>query len=331
MSLSKWRVLCLLFGLLFGAVADAKILFSSIRDGIYGIYIMDDDGSNQTLLIAGDERPHPECWSPDGKQFVGADHRHVFLMRPDGTYIRELIIPGDDVEYVGRMSFSPDGKSLVFDMIVQINNKPRKSINVLNIETGVMKEISDSHGVLCDWSPDGKSIVFADGGVVGEVGGTLWKMGDGGQKLRKLLPPPLKGRYKFPRWSPDGRQIVFTHQEFDWQPWPGHALALIDRAHRYMICDLNGNNVKQLQIPKDWRCYGIDWMDDGESVVFSARQGMPLDEPILQGFEYPPCYLYKYHIQTGEITQLTNDPGWDQSINWISDDVLPVSPQGKKK
>lgn len=72
-------------------------------------------------------------------------------------------------------------------------------------------------------------------------------------------------------------------------------------------------------------------MDDGESVVFSARAGMPIDEPFPRDFEFPPCYVYKYDIRTGEITQLTNDPGWDQTIDWISDDVLSVSPRGKKK
>ena len=98
-----------------------------------------------------------------------------------------------------------------------------------------------------------------------------------------------------------------------------------------MICDRNGENLKQLGIPKDWACYGIDWMDGGESVVFSAREGMPLGEPIPRDFVWPPCNIYKYHIDTGVRTQLTDDPGWDQTIDWISDDVLPVTPQGKKK
>ena len=72
-------------------------------------------------------------------------------------------------------------------------------------------------------------------------------------------------------------------------------------------------------------------MDEGKSVVFSARAGIPLNEPLRGDIDIPPCYVYKYHIPTGEITQLTNDPGWDQTIDWISDDVLPVTPQGKKK
>lgn len=104
------------------------------------------------------------------------------------------------------------------------------------------------------------------------------------------------------------------------------------KAVRYMIYDHIGDNIRKLSISRDWECYGIDWTDTGESVVFTARAGVRIDEPIAGPRDnIPPCYVYKYHIKTREITQLTNDPGKDQIIDWISDDVLPVTPQGKKK
>ena len=86
---------------------------------------------------------------------------------------------------------------------------------------------------------------------------------------------------------------------------------------------------KQLRIPKDWFPIQIDWMDDGESVVFSAYVGIPLDVPLPPSDQYPPSNIYKYNIQTTEITQLTNHPGEDDSLDWISDDALPVSSKGK--
>ena len=40
--------------------------------------------------------------------------------------------------------------------------------------------------------------------------------------------------------------------------------------------------------------------------------------------------IYRYHLVTGEIVNLTNNPASDDfSMDWISDDVLPVSPKGK--
>lgn len=327
MYLLKSVLICLLLSLFFfSTVASAKIVFSSKRGGVYGIYVMDDDGSNQTLLT-DKNFPFPEGWSPDGKQILFNDHHGYYLMNSDGTNVRKLL--ERDGRSFGIMSFSPDGTSIVFNMYVEIDKK--STINVFNIETGEMKEIAVFSANFCDWSPDGKSIVCGETGVVGDVGGTLWKMGADGEKRHKLIPPPVRGRYMVPRWSPDGKQIVYKHHEYVWEAGHGFVIALVTRAHRIMICDHNGENVKQLRIPKDWECYGLDWMDDGKSIVFSARAGMPLNEPILADFEYPPCYVYKYHIQTGEITQLTDDPGWDTLIDWIDDDVLPVSPKGKKK
>lgn len=322
----KVSLLCLLL-LLFGAMADAKIVFSSKRNDVQGVYVMDDDGSNETLLIQDKaSRPYPNCWSPDGKQIVFSSRTGEYLMHPDGTNIRKLILPK---AYIGKMSFSPDGKSIVYDTYVKIDRKEKHSINVLNIETGAIKEIADVSATFCDWSPNGKSIVFSKPGVVNDGGGTLWVMGSDGNRPRKLLPPPVLGHFNAPRWSPDGKHIVFIHHEYAWERRIGFGTAIIYKAHRYLICDRHGRNIKQLRIPKDWHPSQIDWMDDGKSVVFSAFVGIPLGEPPPRLGQYPPSNIYKYNIRTTEITQLTNHPGDDDSLDWISDDALPVSPKGK--
>lgn len=339
--------LCLL-GLLLSTVVHAKIIFSSERDGVAGkqsggvkgIYLMDDDGSNLTLLTEDDElRPYPNCWSPDGQQIVFQkrvkphSNYSIFVMNADGANVRQLT--DNDDSSVGRASFSPDGKSLVFGRHVRVDNTTKFSITVLNIETGGLEKISDTMAAKCDWSPDGKHILYNKGVALGGGGATIWIIDAEGHNPRPLIPPPQQAGVTIfrssARWSPDGQQIVFTQKEYVWKRIPNLGVARIYQAHRYMICDRNGENIEQLQIPKDWECYGIDWMDDGNSVVFSAREGMPLNEPIPLNFVWPPCYIYKYHIWTKKITQLTDDPGWDQTIDWISDDVLPVSPQGKKK
>lgn len=337
MHLLKISLLCLLVLLTFGMVADAKIVFSSTRDGIAGIYVMDDDGSNQTLIREDGDRwnPFPYCWSPDGQliAFYGLHQGYgLYVMHLDGTNVRKLPIPKGHA--FGRVSFSPDSKSLVFNMRVKIDGKYKYSVNVMNIETGEIKEITDVLAINCDLSPDSELIVFSKPGVVGQHNSsTIWVMGSEGQNPRELVPPPVRGRFKGPRWSPDGKQIVYLYDDYAWERRPevGDATFLIYKEHRYLICDRNGKNIKQLRIPKDWRPIKIDWMDDGESVVFSAYVGLPLDEPGPPPDQYPPCNIYKYHIWTNTITRLTDHPGKDSSLDWISDDVLPVSPKGKKK
>ena len=40
--------------------------------------------------------------------------------------------------------------------------------------------------------------------------------------------------------------------------------------------------------------------------------------------------IYKYNIRTGKRTRLTDHPGADYSLDWISDDLYEVSPKDKK-
>ncbi len=337
-------LLCLLLLLLGTVAAHAKIVFGSERDGevgkhsggVPGIYVMDDDGSNLTLLIE-DERfkPYPYCWSPDGKQILfERGSSPLYLMNADGTNIQRLIENDKDTRILSA-SFSPDGKSIVFGRDFIVNNKERNTITVMDIATKEMEVIAEVDATNCDWSPDGRQIVFDKPSAIGGGGNTIWIMDADGHNPRPLLPPLpqqqfFTNRLK-PRWSPDGQQIAFLQREYIYKRWPGLGNALIYLAHRYMICDRNGENIKQLKIPEDYDAASLDWMDDGESIVFTGRAGMPLDEPIPRDFVSPPSYVYKYHLWTRKITQLTDDPGWDTIIDWISDDVLSVSPQGKKK
>ena len=336
MRTDKVVLLTLLLLGLSTVITHAKIVFSSERNGVRGVYVMDDDGSNQTLLIEG-RNTFPESWSPDGKQILFSKNVSVlFLMNPDGTNIRQLT--EDDDSYIGKASFSPDGKFIVYDGSVKIaNDKEKYVIKVLNIKTGKIDIISDLNVTYCDWSPDGEHIIFAEPIRPG-LSSTIWIMDADGHNPRELIPNPGPQRDNFhiyrshPRWSPDGQKVVWVETEQKWEFVPNVGNALIRKAYRYMVYDLKSRNIQQLRVPKDYHPNGIDWMDDGDSVVFTARAGMLLNEPIhgVRG-ELPPCYVYKYHIRTTEITQLTNDPGKDTTIDWISDDVLPVSPQGKKK
>ena len=68
-------------------------------------------------------------------------------------------------------------------------------------------------------------------------------------------------------------------------------------------------------------------MDNGKSIVFSAVE-VKLKEPG-DGSVWNSYHLYKYQLATGEITRLTAQPLLNPSLDWISDDVFPVSPKGK--
>ena len=104
-------LLCLLL-LLLSSGASAKIVFSSVRDGVYSINVMDDDGSNQTLITESEDlRPVLPQWSPDGKQILFQRSVRInaktvlFLMNVDGTNVRQL--SENDGSLINGGRFSP--------------------------------------------------------------------------------------------------------------------------------------------------------------------------------------------------------------------------------
>ncbi len=330
--------------LFFSTVTSAKIVFGSTRDDVRGIYVMDDDGGSVTLLTDA-LRPSLPRWSPDGKQIVFSRHKdqlfrrdvRVFLMNADGTNIQQLTTPPDN-GYDFSGSFSPDGKSILFERLEEaIGNKKRKnSLNVQNLESENIKELVEMTTSVPDWSPDGKHIVFSTAISLQGLGSSIWIMEDDGAKPRKLVPSQRVGDLIFsltkPRWSPDGKKLVYLRQEYSWEPREvkgQNVVALIRKGFRYIVCDRNGKTLQQLNIPKDLQPTGIDWMDKGKSVVFSARK-YPLNElPPAHG-QNLPSNIYKYHLRTGKITRLTEHPGHDHTLDWIDDHAHAVSPEGKQ-
>ena len=165
-------------------------------------------------------------------------------------------------------------------------------------------------------------------------------MAANGRNQHPLLPmPPIPAGNEFfrhtPKWSPDGKQILYSESESktEQRPLPNGVLIVsIPLAYRRIICDSDGNNPRQLKIPTDWLNHSLAWMDDGESILFTADADFDIEEALKDPHgEHRNYEVYKYHIKSGQITQLTNHPDDDMGADWISDDVLSVSPAGKAK
>lgn len=317
-------IIYLCFILMLSTVGNAKLVFDSIYTGLF---IIDDDGSNFTRLIKKSVAVHPR-WSPDGKQIVFGRHHFfeanrsvssIWIMNTDGTNLRQITAPVQGSESDNYPSFSPDGQQILF---VRYRNQGRnQSTNILNLETGQIRKISEIGPRWPDWSPDGQQIVFSSNG-------DLWIMDADGNNAHQLLPGPegvMNIVQSRPRWSPDGQQILYTQYEFIGQQ-VGKVRAHIPKAYRYMICDRNGENIQALNIPENLKSTGVDWMDNGESVVFSATE---IELNKLNFVENLTKNIYKYHIATEKITQIGDDRVEGYSIDWISGSALPVSPKGK--
>ena len=209
------------------------------------------------------------------------------------------------------------------------------STNVLNLKTGKVKEIAEEGFVTPKWSPDGKYIVGGSAIDVDGLGSSIWRMNSDGGNLRKLIPSQRVGKsilsYSGSKWSPDSRKIVYSRMKYHWRRINHNTEALIREEFRYFICDHNGKTLKRLNIPKDIQPIGsFDWMDNGRSLVISGIK-YPINEVPPRLGEYPIRKIYKYHIATGKLTVLMDTDEYNPGgLDWISDDVLSVSPDGKK-
>ncbi|MXV77216.1 hypothetical protein F4083_09465 [Candidatus Poribacteria bacterium] len=327
---------CLILLLLSQAHIHAKILFVSedpLTDRSF-LYVMDDDGSNVTRLSHQDLSRFPR-WSPDGKQIVfyrrtekNSSKSNIFIMNAEGRYLRQLTFSNNN----NHPSFSPDGKSIVFnyDEITPDGNDFVSYICLMDLESGIVKKIANVNANNPTFSPDGRHIVFSGVPNFRENGANVWIMSADGGNLRELLPPLAQGlphiHQGFPKISPDGKHLLYFHAAVTFTR-VGNVIYMVPQAYRYFIYDLITGRSQELKIPKDYKCAGLDWMDGNKAVVFSAFQ-TKLDDWQPQEEKYA---LYKYDIWTREITLLKEDM-IDSLLfpDWISDDVLSVSPKGKK-
>ncbi|TRW17014.1 amidohydrolase family protein [Glacieibacterium frigidum] len=193
-----------------------------VRDLVSGeerkIYDALDQDVQETWAVTG---VYPNMdWTPDSKSVVFWAGGKIRRVDADGSNAREIpfrvsdtrgvvdgphpqiaVSPDRFTTKIPRWAqASPDGRTIVFESLGKLYLKPASGGTAKRLTSG-----GDGFELFPSWSRDGRSVVFVawtDAGL-----GTISVVPASGGKARAVTTQP--GHYSRPRFSPDGRTIVF--------------------------------------------------------------------------------------------------------------------------
>ena len=260
-----------------------KIAFTSLRDGNPEIYVMNDDGSNQTRLT---NNPANDSWpscSPDGTKIAFISNRGgkwgIYTINADGSNQTRLTNNHADN---GWPAWSPDGIKIAFISTRDGNSE----IYVMNVDGSNQRVLTNNPAddTSPAWSPDGTKIAFAsrrDGNW------EIYTMNADGSNETRLTNNPAWDW--IPAWAPDGSKIAFTSAEYE------------GNTDIYVMNADGSNRTKLTQKPRDDAF--STWSPDGTKIAFHTNCD--------GNFE-----IYVMNTDGSNQIRLTNNPTEDSQPSW---------------
>jgi TolB protein len=188
-------------------------------DPNYEIFVMNADGSNQVNLTKDPAGDYAPSWSPDGTQIAFMSDRagdqgfdfEIWLMDAEGANpFRVTTTPWHTA--AREPAWSPDGDWIAYSRASDAPVGQYWPNHVFVIPPDGGQPVDTMPGVEAfvyspAWSPDGSRIAVSTAQAsASSSGGTIWEMTyPGGEWTQRT-----QGEARSPRYSPDGKSIVFV-------------------------------------------------------------------------------------------------------------------------
>jgi serine/threonine protein kinase/Tol biopolymer transport system component len=233
-----------------------RFTVSDPRTNVRSIWQASVDGSDLHALLPGWSGTPNECcgnWTPDGKYFVfqatGDGTANLWVIRERGNLLSPAQAPTQLTTgpmNVGTPVPSIDGKKL----FVQGWQPRGELVRYDSRSSQFLPYLGGISAMGLDFSQDGQWMAYNDA-----TDGTLRRSKvDGSQKLQLVFPPMVA---YLPRWSPDGKQIVFFGHP------PGEHFQI------YVIPAEGG--APELLYHNDTNLADPVWSPDGKSLAFGEN------------------------------------------------------------
>jgi len=195
------------------------------------LYVANADGSGERPLFDVSGFDYNASFSPDRQWIVftsersGSGQADIYRVHPDGSGVERLT---DDPDLDDQAAISPDGSQVAF---VSTRGSHTASIWILDVKTRRARSLTGARALQADagrmngffrpsWSPDGTWIAFTsdrnfpfkphvEPSPAWEHPQELsvYVIQPDGRGFRRLTPAGITAGS--PRWSPDGRRVVF--------------------------------------------------------------------------------------------------------------------------
>jgi len=195
------------------------------------------------------------------------------------------------------LDVSPDGKTIVFDLLGDIYTMPVEGGTATKIHGGMSFESQPKY------SPDGSTIVFLSDRSGSE---NVWVMKSDGKDPKAVTTGP-RAMYVSPSWSEDGNYIVVSRSDQS-----------IGAFHPFMYHKDGGSGVSVGPPPPPLPApgqqgpppapplnrMGAIFSPDGRYIYYSQRTG-----PFNYNASFPIWQVFRFDRDTGETSRVTNSQG----------------------